>query len=244
MQPDNLQAWTDPCPSCGTENFTLRSRCSGCGAFVRDRVPALDLFSTLWGMLEQPGRTVLRIGRSEQKNYTHLLFALCGPILFAAMLFVARTGDSRILFGYVVTGILLAGPVVGLMLLSGATLVLRLLFRLGSGVRLRYRDAAAWIAWSLTPVMWASVVILPVQLGVFGLILFSTNPSPWQFMPVPFWLLGIPAMISVPWSMLLLPFGFRVHGVRYRTLFFQQLPFWLLLAAAVWAGASLLRAIA
>jgi hypothetical protein len=202
------------------------------------------LFSTLWGMIERPSRTVLRIGRSEQKNYTHLLFALCGPLLFAAMLFAARTGDTTMPFGYILLGIVVLGPILGLLLLGSATLMLRLLFRFATGTRLRYREAAAYVAWSMTPLMWMSVLVLPTLLSVFGLILFSTNPAPWQFMPLPFWLLGIPVLLSLLWSVLLLPLGFRIHGPAYRTILVQQTPYWLLLAAAVWAGAEILRAFA
>ncbi|MBE0645195.1 MAG: hypothetical protein IH600_14020 [Bacteroidetes bacterium] len=242
MQP--MRAWTKPCPSCGVDNFTLQLRCSDCGAYVRDRVPALDLFSTLWGMLEQPTATALRIGRSEQKNYTHLLFALCGPLFFAAMLFVARVGDTTMPFGYLLLGVVAVGPVLGLLLLAAASLLQRLLFRLFFGVILRYRETAAWVAWSLTPMMWASVIVFPIQLSVFGLILFSTNPAPWQLLPLPFWMLGILSMISVIWSLLLLPLGFRVHGPSYKSILIQQVPLWLFLAIMVLVGAELLRAFA
>ena len=100
---------------------------------MRERVPALDLFATLWGMIETPASTALRIGRSEQKNYTHLLFALTGPIFFALALFAARTGDTTMPFGLLLLGIAVGGPVKwlwpvtplgGLLLLVGWALVI------------------------------------------------------------------------------------------------------------------------
>ena len=232
------------CPSCGEENFALLLRCGGCGAYIRDRVPALNLFSTLWGMIESPSATVLRIGRSEQKNYTHLLFAACGPLILAAVLFAARIGDTTMPFGIVVFALVLFGPVLGLALLPLATLWLRLLLRLRFGLQLAYRDVAAALAWSLTPIMWASVLLLPPLLAVFGIVLFSTNPTPWDTLPLPFWSLGSLTLLTLPWSMLLLPMGFRIHGPRYRSLLAWQLLFWLLPALTVAGGALLLRAVA
>lgn len=219
----------------------LQPRCDSCGAYVRDRVPALDLFATLWGMLESPGATLLRIGRSEQKNYTHLLFALVGPLLFASVLFASRIGDTTMPFGLALFGVVVGGPLAGLLLLPVAALWLRLLLRLLHGIRLRYRDAASVLAWSLTPMMWASVILLPLMLGVFGILLFSTNPPPWDVLPLPFWALGVLSALSVPWSMILLPLGFRVHGPSYLELFRTLLLFWLLPIVVLTAVALLLR---
>jgi hypothetical protein len=207
-------------------------------------VPALNLFSTLWGMFENPLATSLRIGRSEQKNYTHLLFALCGPLLFALILFAAREGNTSTPFGYMLLGIIVLGPLLGLLFFTLAAFSQTLIFRISFGVHLRYRDIASSIAWSMSPLIWASVLILPIQLGVFGLILFSTNPAPWIVLPLPFWLLGILDVAALVWSMLLFPFGLRMYGPPYRLLLIQQVPMWLLLAAVVAGGSELLRILA
>lgn len=240
MNDDTRTAWKTLCPSCGQENFVLRLRCESCGAFVRERVPALDLFSTLWGMIEAPTETALRIGRSEQKNYTHLLFALTGPILLALALFAARIGDTTIPFGIVMLGIVVGGPLLGLLVLPLTALWQDVLLRLFLGIRAGYRMNAAWLAWSVTPMMWASVLLLPLLLGIFGLLLFSTNPAPWELLPVPFWSLAALSALTLPWSMCLLPLGIRIHGVALPRLWMLLLAVWLLPAAAVTLGALLI----
>jgi hypothetical protein len=230
-----------PCRSCGNDSFTLELRCAHCGAYLRDRVPSLNLFSTLWGMIESPATTALRIGRSEQKNYTHLLFALAGPLLVAITLFAARVGDAMIPFASILAATVLAGLLSGLLLFPLMALWQRMLMRLLFGVSIGYRESAAWIAWSLSPLMWASVIVLPLLLGLFGSLLFASDPAPWDVLPFPFWSLGILCATTVPWSMLLLPLGFRVHGVSYRRLLLQQLATWLLPAAAIAFGVAFLR---
>ena len=89
--------------------------------------------------------------------------------------------------------------------------------------------------------MWASVIMLPLMLGIFGLLLFSTNPPPWDVLPIPFWSLGAMTALSIPWSMILLPLGFRVHGPSYFALFRTLLLFWLLPVVVLTAVALLLR---
>jgi hypothetical protein len=201
----------------------------------------LNFFATLWGMIESPAATALRIGRSEQKNYTYLIFALTGPLLFTVALFAARFGDTTWPFGYMMLAIVIVGPLFGLLLFPLMALWLGTFLRMCYGLRIGYRASASWLAWSLTPLMWASVLLLPLLLGIFGVILFSTNPAPWDLLPVPFWSLGGLCALVFPWSVMLLPVGFRVYGPGYSGLLLWQLPVWLLPAAALAAVAILLR---
>jgi hypothetical protein len=242
--PSAVKPSTIDCPSCGKDNFALQLRCDGCGAYIRDRVPALNLFATLWGMIEAPATTALRIGRSEQKNYTYLIFAATGPLIFAAALFIARIGDTTWPFGYMMAAIVIVGPLFGLLLFPLTALWMSAVLRMSYGLRAGYRASASFLAWSLTPLMWASLLLLPLLLGIFGVILFSTNPAPWDMLPLPFWSLGGICVLAFPWSVLLLPVGFRVYGPDYSGLLLRQLLVWLLPVVAVSATAVLLRFLA
>ncbi|MBR9978463.1 MAG: hypothetical protein KFH87_10270 [Bacteroidetes bacterium] len=243
MRQEATGMWTTPCPSCGVSTFVLHIRCRHCGASVRDRIPVLHLFSTLWGAVEAPMQTALRVGRSEKKNYTYLLYALTGPLLLALLFFIARVGYSDVQFAYLLLALAFAGPVLGLVLLSLAALFQRVLFNTVFGIHLTYRLSAAWLAWSVSPLMWISVFILPLQLAIFGSMLFSDNPAPWEIMPFPFWAFAVPALLAFLWSVLLLPLAFRPYGPAYSAILLLQLPIWLLLFAALAGGAFLLRAI-
>ncbi|MCB2204242.1 hypothetical protein KQI65_05785 [bacterium] len=218
------------CRSCGAENSALDLRCRECGAYIRDRVPAMDLFSSLWGMIERPSSTLLRFARSEQKNYVHLLFAFTGPLCITVLFSVLQLGDRGVAFSYLLLGIAGGGPVAGLLLFP---LLALLLMRLQPmfGVRLGYRLTAGYLAYSMSPLMWASVLLVPLQLGIFGLTLFSVNPPAWSMQPVPFWLLFGLQGIAMIWSMLLLPLSLKVHGVAYGRGLLYTMICYLLLAA-------------
>ena len=231
------------CPSCGAENTALDLRCHACGAFIRDRVPVLNLFSVLWGMIESPAATYLRIARSEQKNYVHLLFALMGPLLLSIILAAARAGDLDIPFGIMLTLIGAVGPLLGLVLLPLGAMVQRTILQRAMPRALRYRDAAAFIAYGLSPMMWASVIVLPLQLGLFGLTLFSVNPPGWQVQPLPFWMLASLDAVAVIWSVLLLPRSLMVYGTPYGRAMILYMPFWLFLILCLSGLALILPAI-
>ncbi len=202
------------CPVCGERNPLLASRCVSCGAYVRDRVATLDLFSTMWGTIEAPGSTFMRIARSEQKNYTHLLFAAAGPALLSLGLVVARAGDLDTSFAMLFLLLVLGGPVVGLALGFVSAMAVRTALRSSKIVALRYRDCAAAVAWSLTPVAWISAIILPLQLGLFGITFFSRNPAAWTVRPLPFWMLASVEAAAILWSVVLLSRSLSPYGSK------------------------------
>lgn len=201
----------DRCPSCGAENQPLVLRCAHCGAFVRDRVPVVDLFSTLWRLVDAPDAAFLRVARSERKNYTHILFALTGPFLLAAVFVLAAAGDGDRGFGALFVALLSAGPVLGVLYGALLTLLARALLP-----ALTYKQRAAQLAWALVPLAWAGVLVLPMQLGVLGLTMFSRNPAAWHTQPLPFWLLLGVDVACLVWSGALLARAFRPYGVAVR----------------------------
>ena len=200
------------CRGCGANNALLAPRCSACGAWLRERVPALDLFATLWGTVERPSSICVRIARSEQKNYTWLLLAATGAVPVVLFLVLATIGDRGYSFADLLLHLLLLGPVTGL---SGGMLaawLLLLLFRGRTIEALAYRDTAAVLAWALSPLAWISLLILPMYFALFGITLFSNNPAAIDVRPLPFYLLTSVSVIAIAWSIILLlrcclPFG-------------------------------------
>ena len=66
------------CRVCGTENDDLAVVCRSCKSFVQGKVDTLNLFETMWGLLEAPSRTFKKIAIARTKNYILPLSALCG----------------------------------------------------------------------------------------------------------------------------------------------------------------------
>jgi hypothetical protein len=171
------------CSVCGAKNRDLATVCSACKSFLQARPEALDLFSTMWGLMESPRRAMKRIVLSRRKNYAFFLAGLLGIFIVVTALWLAKlarlfeSATSMVLTA--VVGGALGGVV--LLLLMGLILTLTsLLF----GGRPSVRNLFAVLAYSGFPCVFVLFLVFPVQFAVFGQYLFDRNPSPMVLNPV------------------------------------------------------------
>lgn len=190
------------CPVCTAQNEDLAVRCSSCGSYVQDRVPTLDLFATMWLIIESPRTAFRRIIIAEHKNYVVLLGLFLGISAVFTLFWAHRFGDEfdnlfpLLLFGTFFGG-LAAVPLV--FLWTGMNHLLAKAAR-GKG---SFRESYGVSGWSLVPVMLAAVFVLPLELATLGLHLFSANPTAYQLKPeVTMVLLGLDAA-AVAWTLIL-----------------------------------------
>ncbi len=198
------------CPVCAMKNGDLSVVCTQCGGYLQARVQTLDLFDTLWALIESPKRAFKRIILSEQKNYIHFLAAVGGIGFAFTWLWCVRGGwlFENNLQLLILAGIL-AGPVLGIILLYVGSFFFFLCARLMKGNG-RFRDAKAVLAYAMIPMMFVTVFILPLELGFFGMSFFTANPSPMILKPVAYIILIGLDGLSVLWSFFLLVIGTRV----------------------------------
>lgn len=190
------------CPVCTAQNEEFAVRCSSCGSYVQDRVPTLDLFATVWLIIESPRTAFRRIIIAEHKNYVVLLGLFVGISAVFALFRAHRFGDEfdnlfpLLLFGAFFGG-LAAVPLV--FLWTG----LNHLLAKTVGGKGAFRDSYGVSGWALVPVMFTAVFVLPLELATLGLHLFSTNPTAYQLKPeVTLVLLGLDAA-AVVWTLIL-----------------------------------------
>ncbi len=206
------------CPVCNERLFFLRTRCEHCGAQVQERVPNLDLFHTVYMVLENPSRVFATIARSEQKNYVYLLFSLAGFGLGGAALWIARAGEHSSNFAFIPVTLGWSGPVAGLATFSLVAVIFKVFFRSPYDT-ITYRQAAALLAYALVPLVASVALIFPVELAVFGKLLFSFDPSPYAYKPTAFLVLAGLDTLAVLWSVALVFIAFRaVYRVPYTRL--------------------------
>jgi hypothetical protein len=231
------------CPVCAAAVDTLALKCSACGAFLRDRVATLNFFETLYQILEQPRETFLRIARSEQKNYVLTLYGLSGIGLASLVFFFGRAADHGWQFGTLLAGTFIGGPIVGLVLWYLVAVTTQLvLARIGS-YPIRFRITSAFIAFAQTPLLLVSMILVPIELGVFGEVLFSSNPGPWTLKPAIFWTLAVLHAGFVVYEAWLLSvsfpaLGFSRGGARTATLIGHAVLF-VMIGGLSWLVASI-----
>ncbi len=224
------------CPTCNTENDSYAVVCTNCRGYLQNRVPNLDLFETVWGIVESPPGTFRRIALAEHKNYSLVLFWGLGVALAFTLFWYHRFGaviDSipGILGAGIALGVLL-GPLLALLLPGAAHVLLKL-----AGVKVRFRNSLAALAYAASPVVVSVAVILPIELAIFGMYLFTSNPSPYALKPVAYMiLLGLDALLTL-WSVILGVVGLKVvHQTSWVRAAGAVTAVLAMVAAVVWAS--------
>lgn len=200
---------TRACPVCGTENDDLAVVCSSCKGFMQAKVDTLDLFQTIWGLMESPSATFRRIALAGTKNYIVPLTVLFGIALTYALLWHGNYGvlEPRLT---TILGIgLLAGPVLGVVVFLFLSRFLALVTPVG-GRKVAPRNAFALLAYGAVPIVLSLIIIFPIEIAVFGIYLFDTNPPPIVLNPMGYILLVGLDGIAVVWSSVLIWIGIRV----------------------------------
>ncbi len=196
------------CPVCGTENGDLETVCRSCKGFIQAKVDTLDLFSTVWGLMDQPSRTFRRIAIAKTKNYVIALSAGIG-IALVYLYFWHWQMAVRMPSLVTLLGIgLLAGPPLGNLLIALGSVVIRFILRI-RGVSLSFRSAFALLSYAGVPVVASLIAVMPVEIAVFGIFFFDNNPPPIVINPVAYiGLLGLDTLAGC-WSIVWIVLGIR-----------------------------------
>lgn len=185
------------CPVCGTANDNLRTTCVRCGSFLQGKVETLDLFRTIWGLIEAPRRTFKRIVLARHKNYVLLLSALFGIVLVFDVAWFRSLGS---LFGSLVALIGLAflmGPFLGVLSLFLVSIALQQLTKVAGG-NATLRNMYAAVSYALFPIGSALAWLVPLELAVFGLDFFGANPPPMIINPAAYSaLVGLKSLVAL-----------------------------------------------
>ncbi len=197
------------CSVCRAENDDLAIVCPACKSFLQTRVDTLDLFGTVWQLIDSPRPAFKRIVLSQHKNYLILLSSLLGISIVYSVIWFERLGDT---FANVLTLVgagLLIGPIVGILfVLAFAFFSVRTTKALGGKATLK--NMSAVVAYSSVPIILSLVLVFPVEIAVFGLDFFGNNPPPMVIKPVVYVALLSMDFLAVGWFFLLLVEGTAV----------------------------------
>lgn len=191
------------CPVCGRANDEVRTTCDGCGSFLQSRVDALNLFETLWGLLESPRRTMKRIVLARHKNYAFLLSALFGVGLVLDIAWYKSLAERFGSLTSLVSIALIAGPFLGMLSVVVLSVLLQRVTRLIGGTA-TLRNLFAATAYALFPFVVVLVFVVPVEIAIFGLDFFGANPPPMVIKPVEYTTLLVLKAVAALYALFLL----------------------------------------
>jgi hypothetical protein len=197
------------CSVCGRQNEDLAVVCTSCKGFLQSKIVALNLFETVWCLVESPRTAFRRIVLSQHKNYVVVLSTLMGVHVAYYVIWYKNLGDVFPDLMVLLGAGLAAGPSLGMVCALGfGALVMKLTNMVGQ--RVSMRNAFAVVAYAGVPVICSLVFVFPVEMAIFGIYFFGTNPSPMVLKPVEYLvLLGLDSL-AVVWSLSLLTDGLMV----------------------------------
>jgi hypothetical protein len=180
--------------------------CVSCKSFLQTKVDNLNLFETLWSLMESPRAAFRRIALARHKNYVILLSSLLGVAMVYAFFWFRTMGERFGNLALLVGAGLVVGPAAGVVFVLLFSFLLLLSGRMLGG-RGSYRNVRAAAVYASAPIVYTLVFVFPIEIALFGLYFFSDNPPPLVINPVAYLvLLGMDGA-AVLWSLLLLVEG-------------------------------------
>jgi hypothetical protein len=191
------------CPVCGAQNDDFGMTCVACKSYLQSRVVNINLFETVWWLIESPRSAFKKIVLAEHKNYEFFLSSMLGISLVYTVFWLKNLGH---LFPNVIAlagAGLLIGPLLGVLFVLVLSLTTVALGRVFGG-KATLRTMFAVIAYAATPIAISLVVVFPLEIAVFGIYFFGSNPPPIVINPIAYvGLLGFDS-IACLWSWILL----------------------------------------
>lgn len=199
------------CPVCKTDNHHLAVKCVECGAYLQNKVDNIDLFSTIWNLIEKPTKTFHKIAIAKYKNYVFILSAFAGIPLLFFIFWLIKAGDFiSSLLNFIFIGFIF-GPPFGIFIVTTFAVLIKLFYRIFS-VKIYFKNIFAVTAYSFIPII-TGVFILPLKIMTFGVHYFSMNPSPYQLKPISYVIFLILDGLFSFWTLVLLWLGMaKVSG--------------------------------
>ncbi len=197
------------CSVCGQQNDDLSALCSACRGFLQGKVENIDLFQTIWQLIETPGAAFKKIVLARHKNYAYVLSALLGISLALGIFWLKKLAPMFTNLLTLVGSGGLVGIPLGLVFVLILSIVVAITVRLFGG-KASVKNAFAIISYASVPIVLSLVFVFPLEIAIFGVDFFGTNPPPMLLNPAVYMaLLGFDTF-AVGWTFLLLFRGLSV----------------------------------
>ncbi len=208
------------CENCNSENDFYNLNCKNCGALLRDKFPNIDLFSTIWHLIETPTNALKKIIFAEHKNYlTFIAILLILKLIFTSFflqsVFIEPIDyQNSLSLNYGIGFISLLIPILLFPLIIRSAL-------LNNSVATRYKDNLAIFVYSQMPMILILIIILPIEFALFGKYWLFSNPSPFMIKETAAYAFSFMEIIVFIWSMILFGIAIKIqsNSKRFAILF-------------------------
>lgn len=222
------------CPICQTQNDHLTSICLECGGYLQTKVDNINLFETLWALIEHPSKAFKKVAMAKHKNYIVLMAFLSGMDLCFLLLrywnVYDRLEDTKIFLLTGVGGGILFG-IIFITILSIFVVSLTKIFK----VKTIFRNAWSVVSFSFVPLIYALIFLMPAKLVAFGVNYFSTNPSPETLNQFVYYLLLIIEGSMIFWAVVLFVIAVKtIYDLNITKALTVCIPIFIIISVAIY----------
>lgn len=227
------------CSKCGHNNPPYLSICENCKSYLRDKVVNIDLWSTIYKLIESPSEAFKNILFSEHKNFIFfLLFILSIKnlilIRFISVPVLGTDGVSTSLILQIVLSILITGIILSLISIIQSKLFIKY------KINFRVIDVLSLNLYTQIPLVFSLIFIFPVELIVLGSDIFSNNPFAFQIKPAITYILIFLELVMIIWSFILYYLSVQFAGISKIKSFYYTSLFLLLWVSVLFASSKII----
>ncbi len=166
------------CPNCNSENDFHSLNCSSCGSLLRERVVNIDLWSTIWEIIETPSKAFKKITFAENKNYTFILVLFFSLKLTFNSFYLKSLLGMNIDYQNYLGWNLLMGVVTFLIFLMSVAFIQKKVL-IANKINTRFKNNFSAITYSSVPLLLSLFIFFPVEYALFGKYWLFFNPLPY-----------------------------------------------------------------
>ena len=165
------------CDNCQKENPLYRETCLECGHYLRKTVVNIDLWSTIWKLFENPQKAVKNIIFAEHKNFVIFLLILLSVKLYSVFVISKFIMNPLQDDTITVLNALIISLIFSFLIIIFAKFLTSTI-NFNNKKLVRFKDNISLIVYSFIPIILISLILLPIEYGIFGKQWFISNPSP------------------------------------------------------------------
>jgi hypothetical protein len=208
MKKTNIQI----CDNCRKENPLYRETCLECGHYLRKTVVNIDLWSTIWKLFETPQKVIKNIIYAEHKNFVFFLLLLLSVKFYSFFVIVKFSLNP---LAEELKNFFLNASMITIIFFTALLIfakIITILINLKEKKIVRFKDNISVITYSFVPLILISIVLFPIEYGIFGKQWFTSNPSPLIIKKNAAYLLYGIEIFMLLWSLFILYLSFYIQS--------------------------------
>jgi hypothetical protein len=190
------------CSKCNHINPPYKNTCEVCKSYLRERVVNIDLWKTIFQLIEEPKLSFRNIVYAEHKNFILFLlfFISIKNLILTRFISVPQLGLNGAYTSFIVS--LFLSILSTMIIVSAITSIQSLIYK-KQNILLRFVDVFALNTYNLFPFLVGIFILFPIELVVLGGDIFSNNPYPFEIKPTITYLLIGFEVITIIFSLIL-----------------------------------------